>query len=180
MKFIVGLGNPGAEYEKSRHNVGFMMVDRLVEELGLANQWQASHKFKAQIIKSGQLVFLKPQDFMNNSGRVVRPVLEFYDSDSLSDLIVVHDDLDISLGEFKLQLGKGPKVHNGLLDLDRHLGGSGYWHVRVGVDNRTAELRGISGADYVLANFRPDEVEKLRALSQTLIDQLKELIEKPV
>lgn len=178
MKFMIGLGNPGSEYSRSRHNVGFMVIEQLAKILG-APPWQTSHKLKAETIKLGDLILVKPQDFMNNSGRVTRQVLDFYQKNlQLDQVIVIHDDLDIRLGEYKLQLGKGPKSHNGLLDLDRYLGSQEYWHVRVGVDNRSVEQTGVGGAAYVLANFSPQELEVLAATENDLVQQLKELIDK--
>lgn len=179
MKYIVGLGNPGAEYQKNRHNVGFMVIDQLVESFGVNVSWQNNSKLKAEIAKVGQIIFVKPQNYMNNSGQVTRQVINFYQKDlNPEDVIVIHDDLDIGLGDYKIQLGKGPKAHNGILDLDRHLGSNNYWHVRVGVDNRPSEMKGIGGADYVLANFMNDELDKLSQTNQNLINQLKDMIEK--
>lgn len=179
MKFIIGLGNPGPEYQKNRHNVGFMLIEQLAENLGSGVSWQSNNKLKAEITKVGSAILIKPQNYMNNSGQVARQVIGFYEKNlNLNDVIVIHDDLDIKLGEYKVQLGKGPKAHNGLIDLDRHLGGSNYWHIRVGVDNRDGERSGISGADYVLANFTTEELSKLSQTNQSLINQLKDMIEK--
>lgn len=178
MKFIVGLGNPGVKYHKNRHNAGFMVIDQLVETLNPGIAWQNNSKLMAEIAKIGHNVFIKPQNFMNNSGQVTRQVIGFYEKVLNSeDVIVIHDDLDIRLGEYKIQLDKGPKSHNGILDLDRHLGGTNYWHVRVGVDNRPPEMQGMGGADYVLSNFMPEELDKLSQTNQYLINQLKDMIE---
>lgn len=178
MKFIIGLGNPGSEYQRNRHNVGFMLVDLLAESLDSGVVWQKNNKLKAEIAKVGSIVLIKPQNYMNNSGQVARQVIGFYEKNlSLSDIIVIHDDLDIAFGEYKIQQGKGPKAHNGLIDLDKHLGGSDYWHIRIGVDNRGGERSGMSGADYVLANFTNEELAKLEQINQSLINQLKDLIE---
>lgn len=178
MKFIIGLGNPGAEYQKNRHNIGFMLIDQLLESVSGSAVWQSNNKLKAEIAKIGQTIFIKPQNYMNNSGQVSAQVINFFQKDwKLEDVVVIHDDLDIRLGENKIQLGKGPKAHNGILDLDRHLGGSNYWHVRVGVDSRTPEMKNIGGADYVLENFTSEEMDKLSQTNQSLINQLKDMIE---
>lgn len=178
MKFIIGLGNPGAEYQKNRHNVGFMIIDQLLESMSSDAAWQSNSKLKAEVAKIGQIIFIKPQNYMNNSGQVARQVINFYEKTFNSeDVIVIHDDLDIKLGEYKIQLDKGPKAHNGIIDLDKHLGGSNYWHVRVGVDNRAPEMQGMGGADYVLANFMNEELDKLSQTNQYLINQLKDMIE---
>lgn len=178
MKFIIGLGNPGEKYHNNRHNVGFVLLDILVKEMGLEPNWQQNQKLGASYLKNNDLVLIKPQNFMNNSGQVSRQVINFFDKNVKSeDIFVIHDDLDLKFGEFKIQLNKGPKSHNGLLDLDRHLGTTNYWHVRVGVDNRLSGNQ-IAGADYVLEDFTPIEMGDLSKTSEALIDQLKSLIEK--
>lgn len=178
MKFIIGLGNPGEKYRNNRHNVGFMLIDLLARYMGIAPNWQQNQKLGASYLKNNDLVLIKPQNFMNNSGQVSRQVINFFDKNALSeDIFVIHDDLDLKFGEFKIQLNKGPKSHNGLLDLDRHLGTTNYWHIRVGVDNRLENSQ-MSGADYVLEDFTSAEREDLSKMSEALMDQLKSLIEK--
>jgi peptidyl-tRNA hydrolase, PTH1 family len=178
MKYIIGLGNPGSEYEKSRHNVGFMVLDQLVNLLKISGQFSYNKKFKADVLKSGDLVFIKPLGYMNNSGQVVRSIIDFYEKNvDLDNVIVVHDDLDIEVGQYKFQQGKGPKVHNGLLDLNRHLGEDHYWHARIGVDGREGS-RSMSGSNYVLANFKNSELELLRNILPDLFNDIKAVIVK--
>jgi len=126
MKIVVGLGNPGVEHENNRHNVGFVVVDRLAAGAG----WES--KFDSLIHKSGDVVLVKPLTFMNRSGEAVAQIMNFYKMNS-DDLAVVHDDLDIRLGEFKMQKGVGPKVHNGLTSVEVQLSTKDFWRVRVGV-----------------------------------------------
>ena len=116
MKLIVGLGNPGEKYERNRHNVGWLVVDEL-EKLGLKG-------FK----------LFKPGGFMNQSGVGVKQWLKKLGEVDLESLYVVHDDLDIKLGEFKISFGKGPKDHNGLKSVYEQLGSKDFWHVRLGID----------------------------------------------
>ncbi len=158
MKIIVGLGNPGEKYAKNRHNVGFRVVDKLfaVDSRQLAVRWES--KFAALICKVGDTLLVKPQTFMNRSGEAVSQIVNFYKVPA-DDLIVVHDDLDIRLGEYKIQNGVGPKVHNGLTSVEEHLGKKDFWRIRVGVDNRpmtNGEWR-MTGEDYVLSDFSSDE-----------------------
>ena len=108
---------------------------------------------------------------MNNSGSFVKKQLSKYPSITVSDLYVIHDDLDIPLGVFKIQFGKGPKVHNGLNDIYEKLGTSDFWHVRVGVDNREPENR-IKGDEYVLSDFSDEEKIILTRVIKQICNQL--------
>jgi PTH1 family peptidyl-tRNA hydrolase len=178
MKYIIGLGNPGAEYQHTRHNIGFSMLDAFVEYLGIQQGFNFNKKWNAAVLRTDKFTFIKPMDYMNNSGKVSRAVISFYQKEfKLEDIFVFHDDLDLSLGEFKIQQAKGPKVHNGLLDLNNHLGGNEYWHVRIGIDGRNGD-RSIPGSKYVLSNFRPEEKEILIETQQKISVQLKAVIEK--
>ncbi len=152
MKVIVGLGNPGIKYVNNRHNVGHIVIDAL-----------QSLKTKDKTIKSDK--------YMNDSGLFVRKLKDKYPKMQMSDLYIIHDDLDIPLGSFKIQFGKGPKVHNGLNDIYEKIGTSDFWHVRVGVDNRDPENR-ASGYDYVLEDFTEDEKLILNGVIKQICNQL--------
>jgi PTH1 family peptidyl-tRNA hydrolase len=139
MKLIIGIGNPGEKYKNNRHNVGFMTIDKLPQ------------KSKIKIFKS--------QNFMNNSGEFVKKLVDQYKLD-LSNLWVIHDDLDLRLGSYKIQFGKGPKEHKGLLSIYEKLGTKGFWHVRIGADNRGEDptsRKASRGEDYVLEDFTEEE-----------------------
>lgn len=159
MKLVIGLGNPGEKYRNNRHNAGFMVVKKVAEELGVV-EWEASKGGKALyswgVLGEERIEFFKPQTFMNESGFTVRYAKKKHQNLKTSDIYVVHDDLDIRLGEYKIQFGKGPKSHKGLDSIDEVLG-SDYWHVRIGVDNRDINNR-ISGESYVLQDFTDEEV----------------------
>jgi PTH1 family peptidyl-tRNA hydrolase len=177
MKYIIGLGNPDKEYQKNRHNIGFIVLDKLIEYLNIGDKFSYNAKFKAEIIKGNDLIFIKPMNYMNNSGQVSRSVIDFYGKDfDINDVIVIHDDLDIELGQYKIQQGKGPKVHNGLIDLNQHLNSENYWHVRVGVDGRDGD-RTIPGSNYVLSNFTDSELKLIDASLEKMFTELKSLIE---
>lgn len=159
MKLIVGLGNPGEKYQYNRHNVGFMVVDQLakVNPKSQILQFSNHKKFNAEIILTKEFILAKPQTFMNDSGVAVAAICNFYKIKT-EDLYIVHDDLDIKIGNYKIQHGKGPKVHNGLKSVEEKLGSEKFWNVRVGVENR--EVRGnagIPGVVYSLQNFSPEE-----------------------
>lgn len=168
MKLIVGLGNPGSEYTKTRHNTGFVVVERLaiVKEAG----WQKQEKFGAEVARAGEVLLVKPQTFMNASGKTVSKLANFYKI-AAEDIYIVHDDLDLRMGDYKIQEGVGPKVHNGVESVERELGLKNFWRVRVGIDNR-GEIR-IAGEDYVLANFSTEEEEKLKEVVEKIVEELK-------
>lgn len=159
MKLVVGLGNPGEKYRNTRHNVGFEVVGRLRVEL-----------------KSGEVVWLKPDKFMNRSGEVVKARIAKLANFQLKDLYVVHDDLDISLGEYKLSWGKGPKVHNGLKSIYERLRSKEFWHVRVGIDNRVKIPFEGSGEDYVLSQWLPEERQVVENVIDKIVKELKDVL----
>jgi peptidyl-tRNA hydrolase, PTH1 family len=157
VKLIVGLGNPGDQYHQTRHNVGFMVMDNLARMIN--GEWLMNKYVQSLVINHQSLVLAKPQSFMNKSGEAVKLLVSYYESKT-SDITVIHDDLDIRLGEYKIQLGKGPKVHNGINSIEKSLGTEQFWRVRVGIDNRDPENR-IPGESYVLQQFSLLELEAL-------------------
>lgn len=171
MKLIVGLGNPGEQYTRTRHNVGFVVVEKVVEKLEGVS-WRLEKKFEAEVIQIGETLFVKPQTFMNRSGESVAKIVRLY---KISDesVYVVHDDLDIILGEYKLQLGKGPRLHYGVESVEQELGSKDFWRVRVGVENRDVKGNsGIPGEQYSLQNFAPYEQETLTKVIEQVVAKL--------
>ncbi len=162
--FLFGLGNPGREYQYTRHNVGFDVADFVVRQQN--GHWQSSPKLHAEVAKVDRLIVAKPQTFMNNSGQAVRAVIDYYDKQHLGEIFVAHDDLDIGLGTFKVQFGTGPKIHNGLSSIYQHLGTHDFWHIRIGVDGRKGD-RSMPGHAYVLSQFSDDE----RVILNKVIEQ---------
>ena len=154
MKLIIGIGNPDVKYKNTRHNAGLMVVDELI----------SNGRIKDIVVK-------RSDKFMNHSGSFVLAQYTKYHI-QYSDLFVVHDDLDIPLGAFKIQFGKGPKVHNGLNDIYEKLGTSEFWHVRVGVDNRDPENR-AKGDEYVLQDFTEEEKLVLIGVIKQICNQLE-------
>ncbi len=153
MRLIIGLGNPSEGLRNTRHNAGFFVIDGLQKK-----------KLKDFVLKKSDV-------FMNNSGSFVKSVVSKYPNLKLSDLYIVHDDLDIPLGSFKIQFGKGPKDHNGIKSIDDELGTSAYWHIRVGVDNRNPDNR-PPGEDYVLQDFTDEERQILDKTIKTICKKL--------
>ncbi|HAM37688.1 MAG: Peptidyl-tRNA hydrolase [candidate division WS6 bacterium GW2011_GWC2_36_7] len=181
MKLIVGLGNPGKEYENTRHNAGFFFVDALREKFLYQNtlfptEWRTEDTFKSDIafIKDGSkivAILQKPSTFMNLSGEAVSKIIKKFDIESSNDLILAHDDLDIQLGEFKIQKGKSPLGHNGVLNVEEHLGIKDFKRVRIGVENRAD--KNIPGLDYVLMKFKKEE---LLTLEETMDDAINGIL----
>lgn len=167
IKLIVGLGNPGREYVKTRHNAGFIFLDNLKLD------FKEEKKFKALVTtfenKNNKVLLAQPLTYMNQSGDSVQSILSYYKIQP-QELLVVHDDLDIKLGEYKLQFGKGPKVHNGLISIDNCISTSLYWRLRIGIENRDViERENFQGADYVLGRFKDEEL----TLLQETINKIK-------
>lgn len=133
LKLVVGLGNPGREYEATRHNAGFWLVEELARRHG--GKFRMEPRFPAEMarvrIADQELWLVKPQDFMNNSGRVTHAVAGFYKVDA-AELLVAHDELDLAAGDLRLKFGGGHGGQNGLRDLIAHLG-DGFWRLRLGI-----------------------------------------------
>lgn len=166
MKLITGLGNPGDRYTNTRHNAGFLLLDILREKFlyqkGIeVTEWEEESMFKSEFsfIKEGSRIIAilqKPQTYMNRSGEAVAKVVNKFDIENLEqNLILIHDDLDIPLGKYKIQQGKSPLGHNGVKDVEDRLGFCDFKRVRIGVENR--EGKNISGEDFVLMKMLPEE-----------------------
>ncbi|OGY17760.1 MAG: aminoacyl-tRNA hydrolase [Candidatus Chisholmbacteria bacterium RIFCSPHIGHO2_12_FULL_49_9] len=168
MKLVVGLGNPGGKYVGTRHNVGFLVVEELAATLQ-NSKFKINEKYMSLVFQVDDVLLAKPQTFMNRSGVAVGKLVRFYKV-SKSNLYVVHDDLDIPLGKYKIQFGKGPKVHQGLQSIYRELGSEGFWHIRIGIEHRAKgmEEQRTTGEAYVLQRFTEEE----QALIQQVTDQV--------
>jgi PTH1 family peptidyl-tRNA hydrolase len=133
MKLLVGLGNPGAEHARQRHNVGFMAVDAIADRQRIG-PWK--RRFQGLIADGSmgaeRVVLLKPSTYMNDSGRSVGEAARFHKI-APTDIIVFHDELDLAPGKVRVKLGGGVAGHNGLRSIDAHLGGRGFWRVRIGI-----------------------------------------------
>ena len=173
MKLVVGLGNPGEKYKNTRHNVGFMVVEELAGGVG----WKRSKSTGALMswlkINGQEIELFKPQKFMNRSGVAVAGVMKKHPRLKLEELFVVHDDLDIELGEYKIGLGKGPKDHNGLKSIYEQVGSKDFWHVRVGIDNRAKIPFQGTGEEYVLSRWKPEEREMVKEVIKKAVKELK-------
>ena len=166
MKIVVGLGNPGKEYENTKHNAGFMLVDRLVAKAGAT--WKENKRFKALTAEADGFFFIKPQTFMNNSGQAVSAILSYYkllpktlgvlknkNSDLSEILTVIHDDIDIDLGKYKISIDSRAAGHNGVQSIIDHLKTKNFRRFRIGIKNEAKKM--IPTEKLVLMNFDKEE-----------------------
>jgi peptidyl-tRNA hydrolase, PTH1 family len=166
MKLVVGLGNPGPRYETTRHNAGFLAVDRLVDAWKAQGPNDAFEGEVWQASVAGEKVYLiKPQTFMNLSGKTVGPIFKFYKC-TPEDLIVIHDDLDLKPLALRIKTGGGTGGHNGLKSIDSHLGSAmtGYHRIRIGIGKPAFYNRTQSTVDFVLEQFLDEELSRLDPL----------------
>ncbi|OGJ37499.1 MAG: aminoacyl-tRNA hydrolase [Candidatus Pacebacteria bacterium RIFOXYB1_FULL_39_46] len=168
MRAIIGLGNPEDQHQKTRHNVGFRVIDILANQLDIT--LTTSPKLFSLVGKNNDWLLAKPQTYMNNSGQAVQAILHFYKL-TPSDLIVIHDDLDIPFGFFKIQKGTGPKAHNGLLSIYEALHSKDFIHVRIGVESREQD-RSMPGKNYVLSSFTDEEENRLQTVIGQAVQEL--------
>lgn len=175
MHLIVGLGNPGRRYAKTRHNAGFLVIDRLAERWGGS---LTQKKFKAEIgparIGSQPVVLCKPQTFMNLSGEAVVSLRGYYKVDT-SAVVVIHDEVDLPFGDIRVKSGGGHRGHNGLRDISKRIGPD-YRRIRFGV-GRPPE--GWDTADYVLGTWTRQEAGQLDAIVDQAADTLENLLRDP-
>lgn len=162
---IVGLGNPGAQYAMTRHNVGFMAADHLA---GAGATWKKEkNALTTHINANGQKVIIaKPQTFMNNSGNSVRELMTFYKV-PMDNLIVIHDEMDLPVGAFRDKVGGGSAGHNGIKSIDANVGKE-YFRMRIGVGHPRELGLNMVPADWVLGKFNADELKKINQVISEL------------
>jgi len=155
MKLIVGLGNPGREFENTRHNIGFIIIDEIAKKLGVLNYQDKYKGLLAKTTYKGESVLLlKPQTYMNLSGDSIRKVVEFYKLD-LEDIFVIFDDLDLPVGKLRLREKGSSGGHNGLKSIEANLKTNEYKRLKFGIDKDKV----IPTSDYVLGKFKKDNIE---------------------
>lgn len=172
MRLIVGLGNPGDEYSGTRHNVGFAVVDSLAGDAG----WKLDKAMHAEIVKNSDAILVKPQTFMNNSGRAVRALMDYYKIEP-ADVWIVHDDLDLPLGKAQIRTGGGTAGHHGLESIIEHIKTADFGRVRIGIRGQgLRELhaqQGIATDKFVLGRFSGEEKEKVEAVVDLIVGRLR-------
>lgn len=173
MKLIVGLGNPGKEYEKTRHNVGFNVIDLYLKENKLKlDKEKFNGKYTKTTINGEDVIFLEPQTFMNNSGESVQAIMKFYKI-NINDILVIQDDLDMEIGKIKLKEKSSSGGHNGIKSIEEHLGTEDYKRLKIGISNN----KDIDTKDYVLGKFSKDDREILENTYKTCIDIINDYFE---
>lgn len=172
MFLLVGLGNPGQKYARTRHNVGFDVVDRLGERWGIAVTRSSSQSLVGDgLVKNERAVLMKPQTYVNLSGGPVRAAMDFYKV-PIGNVVVVHDELEVPFGKVRIKRGGGHGGHNGLRDLNQHLG-TDYPRVRVGT-GRPPE--GWDPADFVLSRWKDDEGQEVLRMIERACDAMESVV----
>ena len=168
MKLVVGLGNKGKEYENTRHNMGFMLVDRYLQYKNITDKFK--EKFNAMYIETTinneKVIFIKPMTYMNNSGIAVRAFLDFYKLNS-EDVLIISDDLDLDLGKFRLRRNGSSGGHNGLNSIISQLSTDNFKRLRIGISNDKDDV-----INYVLSKFSKKELGEIDTMFDTLVDVL--------
>lgn len=178
MVLIVGLGNPEKKYFGTRHNVGRYMVEWL--SVFAKASWSKNHKLVSDLayfkLENRDILLARPETYMNDSGKAVKKLYEYYQHKPLvgslkkNHIFIVHDDLDIALGEWKIQFGKGPKDHNGVESVEKELGTKDFWRIRIGVEYRGTE-RKIPGDQYVLMPFGEEESSRIDSVMPHVVKE---------
>ncbi|MCA9449981.1 MAG: aminoacyl-tRNA hydrolase [Candidatus Omnitrophica bacterium] len=173
MWIIAGLGNPGLEYEETRHNYGFLLIERLCRKWEVNLDSTSPFAVYRELRRRQEVVVLiKPLTYMNRSGIAIKQLLAHYNA-SPENLIVAHDELDLPLGSVKLRKKCGPGGHNGVLSIMEELDTDDFARVRLGVGPRPEE---VEGADFVLAPFEDEEVPAVKGVLQHSVDGLETLL----
>ncbi|HEY4328531.1 MAG TPA: aminoacyl-tRNA hydrolase [Phycisphaerae bacterium] len=174
MKLIVGLGNPGTSYERTRHNAGFMAIDGFAQKHGAGNFRVAHESFMADVLGGGggeKILLLKPQTYMNLSGRAVASAMQFYKL-AVPDLLVIVDDVALPVGVIRLRASGSAGGHNGLKDIQAALGGMDYARLRIGVDPPSSLGPNVPQKDYVLGMFTAEQKPKLVAALKSAVEAM--------
>ncbi|MGM0509054.1 MAG: aminoacyl-tRNA hydrolase [Fusobacteriota bacterium] len=172
MKLIVGLGNPGTKYEKTRHNIGFQIIEKYISEKNLSG---AKNKFQSKFIKeklNGEKVFfIMPQTFMNLSGDAVGEIVNYYNI-SPNNVTIIYDDLDLPLGKIRIKKKGGSGGHNGIKSIISHIGND-FIRLRCGIGRPQGQ---IDVANYVLSKFTDTEKIKVKKMTEEAVNVIEEII----
>lgn len=182
MKIIIGLGNPENEYAGTRHNIGFFLVDKIKEKYTFP-EFEFKKNFQAEIskgkINDTETLLVKPQTFMNLSGEAMQAIMSFYKL-TPDDLLVIHDDLDIPLGKFKLATDSSSAGHNGVQNIIEKLGTQKFRRIRIGIGQQQANDDAVAcrlaAHNFVLQKFSPEEIEILSGISEEVMNEVEKFI----
>ncbi len=175
MKLVVGLGNPGKQYQNTRHNIGFAALDFIRESFDLP-KFKLDKKLKAEISKNKEIILAKPRTFMNNSGEAVSLLKKYYKI-KISDIIVLRDDVDIPIGKIKTKKGSNGAGHKGIQSIIKHLKSNDFWQIKIGVANEMIRKK-IPTEKFVLQKFIKEDLEKAKELPKKTIKEIQSIINK--
>lgn len=172
MKLIVGLGNPGKEYNNTRHNIGFFFLDSYAKSKNIEiTKEKFNGKYVEFIQENEKIILLKPQSYMNLSGEVVQKFTSFYKI-PVNDILIIHDDLDLPLGKWKIKLKGSSGGHNGLKNIEQHLNTQEYKRIKIGISNdKTLDTK-----DYVLGKFNEAEQKQIENMKETIINMINDFL----
>lgn len=171
MFIVVGLGNPGAKYEGTRHNVGFDVIDKIAEEYHISVDTRKHRALIGKGIIDGKKVILaKPQTYMNLSGESIRELVDYYKVDEASELIIIYDDISLDVGQLRIRKKGSAGGHNGIKSIIFHLGHDVFMRIKVGVGEKP---KGFDLADYVLGHFKKEEKEKMDEAYRKAVEAVK-------
>ncbi len=180
MKLIIGLGNPGKQYEKSRHNAGFLMLDKIKEQFDFSD-FKQEKSFNAElsekIMDDNKIILAKPQTFMNNSGEAVQKMMAFYKL-TPEDILVIHDDLDIAIGKYKIAEDSRSAGHNGVQNIIDLLGTQTFKRARIGIGQTEKEalVCRLDAHDFVLEKFTQEELKKIEGVFESALEEIKNFL----
>lgn len=160
-RLIVGLGNKGPKYENTRHNAGFLAVDKLAEGLS----WKEEKKFNAAIASNDEVIFCKPLTYMNESGTSVRKVVDFFNIQN-NKIYIIHDDVDLEPGDFRMQFSRGTAGHHGAESVVLHLGTKDIWRIRLGVGRPSNTCYDIH--EWVLGRMEKKQIDQIEDVASRL------------
>ncbi len=168
MKLIVGLGNPGAEYKNTRHNIGFMVIDEYAKRHNISiNKKKFNALYGEFIINDEKVILVKPQTYMNLSGEAVKQIVDYYKID-IDNILIIHDDLDLKFGTYRLRLSGSSGGHNGLKNINQLLNTQNYKRLKIGISNDKT----IDTKDYVLGHFTDKDQEILKIVIDKAVNIL--------
>jgi PTH1 family peptidyl-tRNA hydrolase len=159
MKLVVGLGNPGAKYDNDRHNVGFILLDKLLLAKNLT--WTPHNNFDSIMCKDEDVIYLKPQTFMNDSGVALSKAVNFYKI-PLENITIINDDMDLPFGTVKKQLAAGAAGHHGVESIIAALGSQNFWRLRVGIGRPEDKTKNVG---FLLTPFTANELAIIREIN---------------
>ena len=166
MKLIAGLGNVGEQYLFTRHNIGFMVLDKWASNDNFS--FKEERKLKCFVAKQGDIIFIKPTTFMNLSGEAVRAVMDYYKID-IKDILIIYDDISLDLGKIRFRANGSDGGHNGIKSVIKHVGSQNFDRLKIGIGPQP----NVASEQYVLQNFPQSDFEKLKAVLKISIDAVQ-------